>query len=283
MSVFDKVQSYSATNRGISGSSSVSKPDVFTSITGELFDITTPSGYFLNRLCLEGFTMNEIENALKEQGDQLVCSGAGSGKTSWLIFKIMYDIITGQATKVIEPQEGQPIRVTDSILVSTFLASGAEELKTRIRYWQRKFGYTMSVDSISFCTLHAEFKRTLNAMGIATNMLTSKEASSLLRAEVNKLGLTRDDKYPLTNEDYRVIEGIIAYARNRLDEKRFSHPSCADYGLMPSVLQALINMFKEARRNSGKMDFEDLQEVLLGALQTNQAVCDFVANRFSMR
>lgn len=282
MSVFDKVQSYSSGGLGGTSSKAV-KVDtkIFNSVSGLPFDITTPSGYFLNRVCQEGFVMDELEGVLKETGDQLVISGAGSGKTSGLIFKIMYDIITGQATKILTPPGGQPIRVTDSILVSTFLASGAEELKTRAKYWQRKFGYTMSVDSISFCTLHAEFKRTLNAMGIATNMLASRDASQLLKAEVSKLGLMRDDKYPLTNEDYRTIESIVAYSRNRLDDKRFNHPSCIDYGLTPSVLQALINMFKESRRASGKLDFEDLQEVLLGALQQNPAVRDFVANRYN--
>ena len=266
MSVFDKMDNYMRSEK--------------EGVADSKYDLSSPTGYFLNAIKNNGFNLDELESALVQNGTQLVISGAGSGKTQFLSFKLQYDINSGQLTKIINPPNGQPLRVLDNVLITTFSNTGADEIKDRTISWQRKLRYNITATNMTFCTLHAEFKRCLNAMGVKTNLLTAKESRGMLREVLKKYCIGREDGYPLTNDDYSQIESIIAFTRNRLDELRYSHPKCNDYGLTPTILDAVIESYKQRRRVLEKVDFEDLQEILYGALRVNPAVQEFVANRY---
>lgn len=201
--------------------------------------------------------------------------------TTALIFKIMHDIITGEATKVTSIPNGNSVRVVDNIFVGTFLKTGADELAERLAYWQRGLGYTVTADRVNFSTLHAEFKRALNSMGASTPIGSSAEINKCMRKAIDNLGITNSGS-ALTAEDYNIIGGIITYYRGRLDDKRYSHPSAYDYGLTPTLLDRLVSDFANQRQLAGIMDFEDLQELLYKFLYVtpNKAVQDFCANRY---
>ena len=201
--------------------------------------------------------------------------------TTALIFKIMHDIITGEATKVTSIPNGNSVRVVDDIFVGTFLKTGADELAERLAYWQRGLGYTVTADRVNFSTLHAEFKRALNSMGASTPIGSSAEINKCMRKAIDNLGITNCGS-ALTAEDYNIIGGIITYYRGRLDSKRYSHPSAYDYGLTPTLLDRLVSDFANQRQLAGIMDFEDLQELLYKFLYVtpNKAVQDFCANRY---
>lgn len=201
--------------------------------------------------------------------------------TTALIFKIMHDIITGEATKVTSIPNGNSVRVVDDIFVGTFLKTGADELSERLAYWQRGLGYTVTADRVNFSTLHAEFKRALNSMGASTPIGSSAEINKCMRKAIDNLGITNCGS-ALTAEDYNIIGGIITYYRGRLDSKRYSHPSAYDYGLTPTLLDRLVSDFANQRQLAGIMDFEDLQELLYKFLYVtpNKAVQDFCANRY---
>lgn len=311
MGAFERLQNYSArtshnTNRN---STAVESP------VSQFFDTKLPEGYFLNSLHNMGYKVVETihklndkiitdeeyqaleskegvvsENRLTEfaemittSGDMLAVSSAGSGKTTALIFKIMHDIITGEATKPVTLDDGSTVNTTADIFVGTFLKSGADELQKKLAAWQRKMGYYVTADRIQFGTLHAEFKRVLNAMGAATPIGSAEAISKCLREAINGLGIKRDGGAALTFEDYRTIEGIVAFYRNRLDDEKYRHPAAMDYGLTPLFLDSLVSSFAQKRAEMGIMDFEDLQELLYKFLYVtpNPAVQDFVANRYN--
>ena len=309
MSVFDKLQNYSA-NKGYKPELDAKKD------SGDgVFDMKTPIGAYMSLLHRHGFLMytknyeydghllsedeyeklsdavkpmcklaiqtTELADVLLVTGDQLIDSGAGSGKTTALVFKIIKDIVTGEAKKPCELPNGTTISVVKSIFVGTFLKSGADELKDSLSSWQRKLGYQDNSDNIHFGTLHAEFKRALNAMGVATNIAKEADLKRYIKHSVDKLGLTRQGS-TLTNEDYYIIEGIITYYRGRLDAKRYEHPSCVDYSIIPVALDNLVLDFAMQKQQDGVMDFEDLQELLYKFLYTtpNKAVQDFISKRY---
>lgn len=201
--------------------------------------------------------------------------------TTALIFKIMHDIITGEVTKLVSIPSGESVRTVDSIWVSTFLKSGTEELQTRLASWQRGLGYTVTAESVVFSTLHAEFKRALNAMGASTPIGTASDLDKCLKRAVDRLGITREGD-TLKNEDYNIIASIIVYYRGRLDNQKYYHPSVRDYGLTPVILDRLVQDYARERQLAGIMDFEDLQELLYQFLyvKPNKAVQDFIANRY---
>lgn len=202
--------------------------------------------------------------------------------TTTLIFKIMYDIISGEATKIVNINDNN-IRVTDKIWVSTFLKSGAEELKKRLGIAQTEMGYFDTSDGIVFSTLHAEFKRALTAMGVKLNLMSNSDCISMIKKTADSLRIRHKNGKNLTQEDYYQIQGIITYARNRLDNKRYDNPACVEYGITPIILDSLIDGYKKRRDVENKHDFEDLQELLYDALYTNPnpAVQKFISERYN--
>lgn len=242
--------------------------------------LTGCSNAFIN-LCSEKVVYTEAYEVITTSGNQLVNAIAGSGKTTTLIFKIMYDLVTGEAKKIIQAPTGMQVAVPDSIFVGTFLRTGAKELEDRLSYWQRKLGYSSTEGQIQFSTLDAEFKRCLNAMNIPTNIGKEEVLSRLRKKAIDSCGITRDGAV-LTNEDYQIINSIIVYYRGRLDNKKYQHPNADEYGLTPSILDLVVKQYASLRQIEGVMDFEEIQELLYQYLYVtpNPAVQNFVANRF---
>lgn len=292
MGVFDDIQSYRSELNGGAGLNGLGIPQdtpdsqvlgtqVSTSeVTKPKYDTSEPVGYLLNALENDGYNLDELEPIIRDTGSQLIEAGAGTGKTTQLIFKIQADIISGEATQIVSIPGGQAMRVLDKIFVGTFLNTGAKELRDALFKVQRKYGYVLTVGDISFSTLHAEFKRALNGMGVITNMISASEARSMLKKALSDYNITRDDGKALTADDYRIIEGIFTYVRNRLDNQRYNVKACEDYGLTPTLIDGILENLKRMRWANNLMDFEDLQEVLYEGLKTSKAVRDYVASRY---
>ena len=240
-----------------------------------------PSELLLKNIEGFGFDMKQLETVLKTQGNQLIVSGAGSGKTTSLIFKIIYDIKTGFATKVIE-LNGNNIRVPESIWVSTFLKSGSEELGDSLRKWQSKLGCNDVSAAIKFSTLHAEFKRALNMLGVSTNIISGTENTKLLKDLVKSYAIKNEKGRDLNADNIRSLEGALTYTRNRLDEKKYIQNVYDDFNLGPAMVDALLRDWKAARVGKGFVDFEDLQETLYHEcyVKNNADVINFLSGRY---
>lgn len=241
-----------------------------------------PSDRLLYEIESYGFDMSQLKTVLKQTGNQLTIACAGSGKTTALVFKVIYDIKTGRATKVIETN-GRSIRVPEKIWVCTFLRTGAEELRASLRKWQRRLHCIDTSDVIQFSTLHAEFKRALNSMGIATDLISAPENSKLLKSVVSKYALVNAEGRPLNSENYRDLEGALTYTRNRLDPKRYENEVYTELTIGPTFVDSILNEWKSARKAKGLCDFEDLQEMLYHECyeRNNEEVINFLANRYT--
>ena len=224
----------------------------------------------------------ELHTAIAACGNQCVNAVAGSGKTTMLTLKIIHDIVTGEACVAKTLPNGNTVRVVDKMWVCTFLRTGAADLKSSLEKWQSDLGYVRTADQITFSTLDAEFKRCLNAMGVATPLASQQKLDTLFRKAVDTMNIKRSDGTSLVKEDYKILQGLVTYARSRLTAK-YNHASMEDYCLTPTMLDMLLQQFAELRSAEGVMDFEEMMELLYRYLYVtpNRAVQDFVANRYS--
>lgn len=229
-----------------------------------------------------GFNMSQLKTVLTTKGNQLIISCAGSGKTTALIFKVEFDLKSGRSTKVISVN-GNSIRVPEKIWVATFLKSGADELAASFRKWQYNLHCADMSQAIQFSTLHAEFKRALNAMGVSTNIISEKENESLLKKVIKPYGIKNANGMQMTADDITTLMGALTYTRNRLDGKRYSLSAYDEYRMSPSIVDAILMDWKSERVKMGKLDFEDLQEFLYDECykKQNMEVVDFLAQRYA--
>lgn len=202
--------------------------------------------------------------------------------TTMLVFKILHDIVTGKCMTVRQLETGMTVRTANKVWVCTFLRSGAAELESVLTDWQAKFGYSQTASTISFSTMDAEFKRCLNAMGVATPLDEGGKLYNCMVKAIDSCNIKRNG-YNLSKEDYNIIGGIITYYRGRLDDQRYNHPSCKEYELTPTILDLLVKQFANLRQREGIMDFSEIMELLYKYLYVtpNPQVQEFVANRYN--
>ena len=235
------------------------------------------------KLCFTKKTEStELYRLITTNGNQCINAIAGSGKTTSLIFKILYDVVSGNITHTITLPTGATVTVVDSVLVCTFLKTGAEELKTALIKWQRELGLGSIAEQIKFSTLDAEFKHCLNEVGVKTDIADNGFLDGLLKKAVDSVGIKRLNGDDLLKEDYQIIGGIVKYFRGRLDIKRATQPSMKDYNIKAFQLQSIVKQYDTLRKANNVVDFDEVQELLYKFLYTtpNSKLQDFVANRY---
>lgn len=246
----------------------------------------TLSDKFNGKLIDFGYNLNELKDFLDCEENMLVLSGAGAGKTTGLVFKIIRDLVSGNAVKFIDVPNPNGIGVTRvatqcNILVSTFLKTGAEELEKSFKEWCTKLNVVgIDFSRVKFKTIHAEVYSAIRDMGF--NVDIALDTNSLLKTSMQNLGIrsVMAHSRSITQDEVNDVACIVTYARNRLDDKRYEHSLMSDYGLDRLTLDLLIKDFSIRRKASGKCDFEDLQEILYDGLLNNENVRQFIANRY---
>jgi len=242
---------------------------------------------FYNKLEEYGFDLTELKPILECKGDMLILAGAGVGKTTTLVLKIIHDCITGEAMKVVKVPtiDGgfttvyKPAR----ILMGTFLKSGAEELKAAFLQWCKKLGIKgISVESINFCTLHKEFIDAIKFFGGNVTIADESTLSDIVRSIMKEEGIHQIGSYSrmVTVEEVNDIKGIFTYCRNRLDAEKYNHPLLSDYGLNSVLLEKLLKKYEIRLDALQQLDFEATQELLYKYIQINPAIRQALMNRY---
>lgn len=239
---------------------------------------------FLNRVKGAGINLYELEEILKDNSSMLILSGAGSGKTTALVLKIIHDLYVGDSFKMVQIPSADGMKfvaVPANILVTTFLKTGADELKQSFLDWSERLGIRgIDTSKIEFRTLHSEVYQALKALGI--NIEITPDNIAFTRDAMRKFDVhsTASRSKSITVDEIRDVEGILAYARNRLDNKKYSHQLMEDYSLDETLLNCLLKETKMLRRLKGVFDYEDLQELILDALRKNPAVVSNIQSRY---
>lgn len=227
------------------------------------------------------YNLDELKDILECEENMLIDSGAGSGKTTTLLLKILRDILAGNLVIEQTDKFGNVFYTIKPVLVCTFLRSGAEDIQTKFVKLIKDFNIVgISVGNIVFRTIHAEVHSALTAMGVDLNIVT--DASKYLRQACQDYNIQSvlSKSRVLTNEELNDILSIVTYARNRLDNTRFRHPLMQEYRMSEIDLKGILDKFSIYKQLDGVKDFEDMEEMLLEGMKTNQKVFYFCASRY---
>lgn len=231
----------------------------------------------------EDYSIEEMQEILDCDDNMLIVSCAGSGKTTTLILKLIRDFLKGKFVKK-RIVNGMEISSTCNILVSTFLKTGAAELEKSMNKMIKKYNIKgIDTSNISFCTMHAEVKRSLARMNYIPTIMGEGDSYKYIRRackNYNIHSLVAGKSKDLTNEEIKDIECILTYARNRLDNSKYNHPLMAEYGIGEIELKAILEDFKQYKAVDKVCDFEDLEEVLYDAYGKLPKVVEYISNKY---
>lgn len=245
---------------------------------------------FEKRVSECGINISELRGILRCKSNALIQSGAGSGKTTALIIKLIHDMYMGYCHKAvgIPSVDGvKTVYVSSNILVTTFLKSGATDLKNTFTKWIERLGIRgIDTSKVSFRTLHSEVLNALEGMGVTVNIeengksCVKKAMKSFgIRSERARMGYT-SGRSEASDDEVRDVESILAYVRNRLDDKKYDHKLMEDYSLNSGIVDGLLKLTKTERSLNNKLDYDDLQELILDGLKRNPAVVKYVGERY---
>ena len=263
--------------------------DFFTQSEGDSIKIGSPDAYskFMKRV-KELYKLGELQEILDCEDNMLIIAGAGSGKTTSLLLKILRDIASGRLVSVTY-QNGQPIYKLKKILIATFLRTGAEDLRQKFDELCKNFKIVgISSKDLSIRTLDSEilecYKKLYEQMGMAVevNIVTERDTKTFVReaCDYYKIRSLTGRGKRLSDDELSDIECMLSYYRNRLDNGKFNHPLMSEYNLNEVTINGIIERVKQLKKLNGLKDFVDLEEEIYKAYSINSKVAEFVASRY---
>lgn len=225
--------------------------------------------------------LDEMEGILKEDGNMVIASCAGSGKTTSLVHKINYDWITGAlGTDNTIPR----------VWLCTFLNKGAVDLRKNMAKvcegyaeYARKRGikYTYCMPSkTGISTMHAEFLRVVQSIEGKVDIISDSDNRRLLASVLKE----QDIKYKGRAETSNVVDDFLtalSFTRNRVDESRYDVPLYRSLKVKRSSVDLILTSWKHKRMMANKYDFEDLEEKIYEECkQGNREYLDAITNKY---
>ena len=220
-----------------------------TSVEGEL----SPSQKFTSSI--EGLNMDAIRPILDNLGNALVVSAAGSGKTTALSVKIVYDFTNGRMTST---DNGQ---VMQRVWLGTFLRTGADDLRDAVVKYEKTLGFALH-KYITISTLNAEFYRVCKQLGYAGDVISEGENKSLFKYVLRKHMHVSDEDEDKMYTRSQMLRGQISF---------------------DPQLSSIIQEVKALRNAKGMLDFADMEEYLYqsAVVEKRPEVVSFLKNRFT--
>ena len=217
------------------------------------------SEQFLYELDQDGYDMEYLEPFLKGTGNMLSISSAGSGKTTSLLFKVIYDFLSGRMME--RGENGVPAFLP--VWVGTFLKSGQEDLKRQLHLKSR---YLKGIDlsrHVQVNTLHSEFYHVCALLGYSTDIIDDRENRRLFDKAMRECGMRFFNKADLD----AAYSDVINQRGSTMVSAAFSEVN---------------TVWKNLRYRMGKVDFEDLQEILYNraVVKAEPELVELLANRY---
>lgn len=244
---------------------------VYSSTLGDFFDagntaLPKNDEEFLALLEEQGINTEEIAPVLRTEGKQMLLATAGSGKSTVLELKFARDRLLG----CLAAGKEKPEDINKKVLITTFLASGADTMEygLRKRMYELGLGHFPLTD-VSFANMHKEFLALLRLVGVKSEILTDTVANSnlkrrLLSSLCRKFKLGNSPEYP-TQQELNTLESTISVYRNTiLSEFKLteSYDDAKEMGITIGILPEIVKEYKTLRNRNDVIDFDDMIELI---------------------
>ncbi|MEG1416217.1 MAG: ATP-dependent helicase, partial [Clostridium sp.] len=217
--------------------------------------------YLFNNFDIK-YTESQRKALTNEEGNLLLLASPGSGKTTVVVGRVGYLILT----KGVDPR---------NILALTFSRMASRDMKER---FDKVFSPLVD-DSVSFSTIHSFSMRVLNKYafkkGIAFNFLEEENSKVNKRAIIKRCYIKVNNAYPQEDKLEEVI-ALIGYAKNMMYKKE-------DIKKLESKVKGIYKIYKmyeEIKREKHLIDYDDMLIYALNILKTDDEILNDIKRRY---
>ncbi|MEF9934266.1 MAG: ATP-dependent helicase [Clostridium sp.] len=217
--------------------------------------------YLFNNFDIK-YTESQRKALTNEEGNLLLLASPGSGKTTVVVGRVGYLILT----KGVDPR---------NILALTFSRMASRDMKER---FDKVFSPLVD-DSVSFSTIHSFSMRVLNKYafkkGIAFNFLEEENSKVNKRAIIKRCYIKVNNAYPQEDKLEEVI-ALIGYAKNMMYKME-------DIKKLESKVKGIYKIYKmyeEIKREKHLIDYDDMLIYALNILKTDDEILNDIKRRY---
>ncbi len=206
----------------------------------------------------------QLDVVLHGDGACLVLAGAGSGKTRTLTYRVAYLLEQG-----VDPS---------SVLLLTFTNKAAKEMLERV-------GRLLGGEARGLWggTFHSIASRLLRSFAQrigytpSFTIMDTEDVHDLLKALIKEAGIdTKNKKFPSAS----VVHDVLSYACNvQLDIAEVMRVKYPHFLEAAPRIQGLANVYRDRKRGSNMMDFDDLLLYMVNLLEDPE-IGPSIAERF---
>jgi DNA helicase-2/ATP-dependent DNA helicase PcrA len=201
------------------------------------------------------------EAVLITSGPLCILAGAGSGKTRVISRRVAYALATG----VVRPRD---------VLVVTFTDKAAGEMRTRLA--------TLGQPGVAASTFHAAALRQLRHFWPRVH---GSDPPSILESKVPILaplaaGLPGGYRFLAVRDLAGEIEWAKARRIRPADYEMRAIDDDRDASLPPDLMATLYRRYETAKARAGRIDFEDMLELTIGLIESDDAIAAEVRDRY---
>lgn len=223
-------------------------------------DPTYPSDWVDSYISRHSLDPTHLKPLLQATGNILVASCAGSGKTTALSLKVLYDLT-----------KDEPLQ-SDRVLVATFLRTGSEDLYSRLQEVATDAGIRRQlVDRVKVSTVHAEFYRVVSYLLGYTPEIISDSADQKL---LSKVLISHNLSTQLAPE-------LAAYLNRYSNSMGQCPPLSGGYREYQPLVEDILADWKALRNNEGLLSHNDIQDYLIERIKTEPEVVEYLSSQYS--
>lgn len=205
-------------------------------MTEQLVENDEPDSFYFRKLEDHGTKLNanQLKAVRTTEGPVLINAGAGSGKTS---------VITARTGYLLSVKKVDP----DSILLVTFTAKAAREMKERIGSLP---GITSDIKRRIHCgTFHSVFLKILKENGYQQDILSSERAKQvIIKKLLRSIGISNDEYEPES-----LLALISHYKNNNISPEDIKPESGVQ-----EEFKRIFTLYEEWKWKENKMDYDDI-------------------------
>ena len=229
---------------------------------------------FINQMS-EDYNYAELGKFMEFKDNLLIEAPAGSGKTTSLLLKVLYDELDNFQSDSFDITKPR-------VWVTTFLKAGVEDVKQRLGQLRSNYNLNTARAEIHISTMHSEYYRLLKSIMPTLTVISSQQQSNFIAKAFNlkKFGYVGQEYTELVQNYINTVSvyNTFTYDKHKLSDWQYTQIGTTETEFSKGYLE-----YQKLKQDARVVDFDDMQLLLYRYfyITPNEDFINFVQDQYT--